>query len=252
MKLLLIDSDHDMVEMLMNWLKFREYEVKRAYTAEQAKFKWLQEKPDLVILDVALKDIDALQMCRDLRIQHDALVLVVTDGNDVQDEVRCLESGADDYLRKPFFPKQLLARIRAVSRRARSSVNQRPSALITVGPIVVDSLHNEVKMHGKTVHVTPIEMKLMHFIAVHANKVCMANHILTRVWGFGEVDDNYLIKTHIHHLRQKIEPDLNNPHYILTVLGVGYTLVGHSVDRDVNTVPTPLRKLRLEAGRGRR
>jgi DNA-binding response OmpR family regulator len=245
MKLLIIDSDRDMVEMLMNWLKACGYEVHRAYTGEQAKSKWIEQEPDLVILDVALKDIDALEMCRDLRTKHDALVLVVTDGKDVQDEVRCLESGADDYLRKPFFPNQLLARIRAVSRRARSSVNQRPSSIITVGPIVVDSLHNEVKIHGKTVRLTPTEGKLMHLLAANANDVCTANQIITRVWGFGEVGDTYLIKAHIHHLRQKIEPDPNNPRYILTVPSIGYTLVRCPVDEDVNATVDTSRKPRL-------
>jgi DNA-binding response OmpR family regulator len=245
MKLLIIDSDRDMVEMLMNWLKACGYEVHRAYTGEQAKAKWIEQEPDLVILDVALKDIDALEMCRELRTRHDALVLVVTDGKEVQDEVRCLESGADDYLRKPFFPSQLLARIRAVSRRARSSVNQRPASIITVGPIVVDSLHNEVKIHAKTVRLTPTEGKLMHFLAINANDVCTARQIIARVWGFGEIGDSYLIKAHIHHLRQKIEPDPNNPRYILTVPSVGYTLVHCSIDEDVNVATGASRKPRL-------
>ena len=236
MKLLVIDSDRDMVEMLTNWLKAYGYEVHRAYTGEQARTKWLEHLPDIVILDVALKDIDALEMCRDLRAKHDALVLVVTDGKDVYDEVRCLESGMDDYLRKPFFPNQLLARIHAVSRRARSSVSQRPSSIITVGPMVVDALHNEVRLHGQTIRLTPTEGKLMHLLAANANEVCTANQIIARVWGFGEVGDTYLIKAHIHHLRQKIEPDLDKPRYILTVPGVGYTLVRRPAE-DASTQP---------------
>lgn len=236
MKLLVIDSDRDMVEMLTNWLRAYGYSVQRAYTGEQAKEKWLEHQPDLVILDVALKDIDALEMCRELRLKHDALVLVVTDGKDVYDEVRCLESGVDDYLRKPFFPNQLLAHIHAVSRRARSTVSQRPSSVLTVGPIVVDALHNEVRMQGKTIRLTPTEGKLMHLLAANANEVCTANQIIARVWGFGEVGDTYLIKAHIHHLRQKIEPDLQNPRYILTVPGVGYTLVRRSVEEEAAPV----------------
>src|SRR5258708_6655 len=155
MKLLVIDSDRDLVEMLTSWLKTLGYEVHRAYNAERARIEWIEQRPDLVILDTALQDVDTLAMCRDLRNIHDALVLVVTDGKDVQDEVRCLESGADDYLRKPFFPSQLLARIRAVSRRARSTLERRPSSIVTVGPIRVDSLHNEVTMNGKTSRLTP-------------------------------------------------------------------------------------------------
>src|SRR5437016_8974448 len=182
MKLLIVDNDRDLVEMLTGWLKTLGYEVYRAYTGEQAARVWEEQQPDLIILDTRLKDMDGLTMCREMRSKHDALVLVVTDGKDVQDEVRCLESGADDYLRKPFFPAQLLARIRAVSRHALSWLNQRASSLIAVGPIVVDSLQNEVKIHSKAIRLTPTEGKLIHLLATNANEVCTASQIITRLW----------------------------------------------------------------------
>jgi len=229
MKLLVVDSDRDLVEMLTSWLKTLGHEVHRAYTEERAKIEWLEQKPDLIILDSALKDAVALAMCREMRSKHDALVLIVTDGKEVQDEVRCLESGADDYLRKPFFPSQLLARIRAVSRRARSTLEQRPSSIITVGPIRVDSLHNEVSIHGTTSRLTPTEGKLLHFLATNANDVCVLSQIVTHVWGYNGEGDESLIKAHIRHLRQKIEPLPGKPRYILTVPGVGYTLVRRSM-----------------------
>jgi len=225
MKLLIVDNDRDLVEMLNSWLKTLGYEVYRAYSGERAKVEWEEQKPDLVILDTVLKDADALDMCREMRHIHDALVLVVTDGKDVQDEVRCLESGADDYLRKPFFPSQLLARIRAVSRRGRSTLTQRPSSIIKVGPLCVDSLHNEVRINGKTARLTPTESKLLHLLAVNANNVCTADQIVSHIWGFGNDGDSCLIKAHIRHLRQKVEPDPSKPCYILTVPGVGYTLI---------------------------
>ena len=225
MKLLIVDNDRDLVEMLNRWLKTLGYEVYRAYSGERAKVEWEEQKPDLVILDTVLRDVDALDMCREMRHIHDALVLVVTDGKDVQDEVRCLESGADDYLRKPFFPSQLLARIRAVSRRGRSTLTQRPSSIIKVGPLCVDSLHNEVRINGKTARLTPTESKLLHLLAVNANNVCTADQIVSHIWGFGNDGDSCLIKAHIRHLRQKVEPDPSKPCYILTVPGVGYTLI---------------------------
>lgn len=234
MKLLIVDSDRDLIEMLTSWLRTLGYEVHRAYTGERAKTEWEEQKPDLVILDTILKDVDALAMCREMRMVHDALVLVLTDGKDVQDEVRCLESGADDYLRKPFFPSQLLARIRAVSRRGRSTLAQRPSSIITVGPITVDSLHNNVTIHGKPARLTPTESKLLHLLAVNANNVCTANQIVSHIWGFGNDGDTGLIKAHIRHLRQKIEPDASKPHYILTVPGVGYTLIRHLDEEEGN------------------
>lgn len=248
MKLLVIDSDRDLVEMLTSWLKSLGYEVYRAYNAERAKTEWLEQKPDLVILDTALKDMDMLGMCREMRSKHDALVLVVTDGRDVQDEVRCLESGADDYLRKPFFPSQLLARIRAVSRRARSTVERRPSSIVTVGPICVDTLHNEARLHGRTVRLTPTESKLLHLLAISANDVCTASQIVTHVWGYEGDGDACLIKAHIRHLRQKVEPDPGNPRYILTVPGVGYTLMRRNEEQEVEDgedMPHPLRVISM-------
>lgn len=225
MKLLVVDNDQNLVEMLTGWLKTLGYDVRRAYTGERAKREWEEQQPDLVILETALEDIDTLKMCRDMRSKHDALVLVITDGKDVQDEIRCLESGVDDYLRKPFFPGQLLARIHAMSRRGRSTLAQRPSSLITIGPICVDSLHNEVRVNGKISYLTPTESKLLHLLAINANNVCTANQIVSYVWGFGNEGDTSLIKAHIRHLRQKIEPNPSQPSYILTIPGVGYTLI---------------------------
>ncbi|MBA2285398.1 MAG: response regulator transcription factor, partial [Ktedonobacteraceae bacterium] len=109
-------------------------------------------------------------------------------------------------------------------------VGQRPSSIITVGPICVDSLHNEVSMNGKTMHLTPTEGKLLHLLAVNANDVCTASQIVTHVWGYGESGDSSLIKAHIRHLRLKIEPDPGKPRYILTVPGVGYTLVRRAAE----------------------
>src|SRR5712691_2098773 len=201
MKLLIVDNDRDLVEMLTGWLKTLGYEVHRAYSGERAKVEWGEHKPDLVILDTTLKDVDALQMCRDMRHIHDALVLVITDGKDVHDEVRCLESGADDYLRKPFFPQQLLARIRAVSRRGHSTLSQRPSSIIKVGRLQVDSLRNEVRINGTVARLTPTESKLLHLLAVNVNSVCTANQIVSHIWGFGNDGDSCLSKAHIRHLR---------------------------------------------------
>lgn len=247
MKLLVVDTDRDLVEMLMGWLKTLGYEVYRAYNGERAKLEWEEKQPDLVILDTALKDVDALAMCREMQSKHDALLLIVTDGKDVQDEVRCLEAGADDYLRKPFFPSQLLARIHAVSRRGRSTLVQRPSSILTVGPIHVDSLHNEVSIDGKKARLTPTESKLLHLLAVNANNVCTANQIVSHIWGFGNDGDTSLIKAHIRHLRQKIEPDLSKPYYILTMPGIGYTLIRRPAQEEKYTSKEVIHSLRAIA-----
>jgi DNA-binding response OmpR family regulator len=232
MKLLVVDNDRHLVEMLMGWLKTLGYDMHRAYNGERARNEWLEQRPDLVIIDTALKDIDALALCRELRCIHDALVLVLTDSKDVQDEIRCLESGADDYLRKPFFPQQLLAHIHAIGRRARSTLEQRPPSILTVGPIQVDAMHNQVSIFGKTMTLTPTEGKLLHLLAINANDVCTSAQIVTYLWGYNGDGEASLIKAHIRHLRQKIEPDPARPRYIRTVPGVGYTLIRYVAEEN--------------------
>jgi len=223
MKLLLVDDDHHMVEMLAGWLKSLGYEVYCTFTGEQARIKWMEHQPDLVIMNSVLENTDVLTLCRDLQSKYDALVLVVSEERDFHDEVRCLESGADDYLRKPFFPTQLLARIHALSRRAQSAVAKH-SSLIKIGSLCINSARNEVYVHGKTVQLTPTQGKLLRLLATNADNVCTLEQIVLYVWGFSDVGDTSLIKSHVYHLRKKIEQDPNNPRYILTVPGLGYTL----------------------------
>lgn len=224
MKLLIIDNNRHLVEMLTAWLKTLGYQVERAYTPEQAETKWREQHPELVIVESALQGVDALALCRRLQSIHDALVLVVTEAKEIADEVRCLEAGADDYLRKPFLPDQLLARIHAVSRRGRSTIKVPPSSRITVGPLCVDPLHNEVSIHGKTIRLTPIEGKLVNLLATNVDNVCTTDQIVSHVWGYSGGDSS-LIKTHIYHLRQKIERDPDHPRYIQTISGIGYKLM---------------------------
>ena len=230
MKLLVVDSDRDLMAMLTSWLKTLGYEVLRAYSGERAKALWLEQQPEFVIVDTDVKDVDVLSMCREMQSKHDALLLITTDKRDVNEEVRYLEAGADDYLHKPFFPSQLLARIRAVSRRSRTTVERRPSSVIAVGPIIVDAMHNQVTVHGEIIHLTPTESKLLHLLAINADDVCMAEQIVLHVWGYAGVGDASLIKSHIRHMRQKIEPDPAHPYYITTVTGVGYSLVRRNVE----------------------
>ena len=248
MKLLLVDTDHDLLEMLTNWLKTLGYEVYRAYTGERACLEWERQQPDLVIIDPTLTDMDGLTLCKEMRSKHDALVLVMTDGKTVQDEIRCLESGSDDYLRKPFFPTQFLARIRAVSRRGRSTLVQRPSSVVMVGPIRVDSLHNEVIVDGQTVRLTPTESKLLHLLAVNVNHVCTANQIVAHIWGLGSDGDASLIKAHIRHLRQKIEHDPGQPTSLRTISGVGYTLTHHHEKEEPYSARELVHPLRFALG----
>jgi DNA-binding response OmpR family regulator len=225
MKLLVADSDADMVEMLTSWLRTRGYEVKYALSTERIRSAWIEQQPDLVIVDMGLNGVDVLTLCRELRGTHDALVLAVAGRADADTQVRCLESGADACLVKPFLPAQLLAHIHALSRRVRSTLLRHPSSVLTVGPIRVDTLRNEVSVLGKVSRLTPTESKLLHLLAVNANDVCTLDRIVTHVWGYADEADTTLIKAHIRHLREKIERDPGKPCHIVTVPGSGYMLV---------------------------
>jgi DNA-binding response OmpR family regulator len=234
-KLLVVDSDADMVEMLTSWLRTRGYHVKYALSAERIRSEWLEQQPDLVIVDTGLKGVDALGLCRELRGTHDALILAVAGWADADTQVRCLESGADAYLVKPFLPAQLIAHIHALSRRVRSTLLRNPSSILTAGPIRVDTLRNEVSVHGKVSRLTRTESKLLHLLAVNANDVCTLGQIVAHVWGYGDEGDRTLIKAHIRHLREKIERDPSKPCHIVTVAGSGYMFVRQPDQRAWNT-----------------
>src|SRR6185312_2099740 len=136
-----------------------------------------------------------------------------------------LDLGADDYLRKPFSPRQLLARIRALARRAVSAPSISTSSLVAVGPISLDSMRHEAMRNGVKVRLTPTESRLLHLLLTHSGQVLTTDQIVERVWGYEDAGGTGLVKTHIRHLRQKFEPVPSTPQYIVTVPGVGYTFM---------------------------
>jgi DNA-binding response OmpR family regulator len=163
-----------------------------------------------------------------LSSESNALVLFLTCRDREVDEVRGLDLGADDYLRKPFSPRQLLARIRALARRAVAAPNISSSSIVSVGPISLDSMRHEAMRNGAKVRLTPTESRLLHLLLTHSGQVLTTDVIVERVWGYDDAGDTGLVKTHIRHLRQKIEPEPNAPQYIVTVPGVGYTFMSQA------------------------
>jgi len=222
-KIMVADDDRDMVDMLSYWLKGHGYDVVRAFDGEQAIKRWRETLPDLVILDVQMPKLDGFEVCRQMRVETNSMVLILSALDREDDEVRGLELGADDYLRKPFSPRQLLARIKALMRRSSSTRGNGTSSSITVGPVTLDAMRHEVTRDGIKVRLTPTESRLLHLLISHTGQVLTTDMIIERVWGYDEVGDSGLVKTHIRHLRQKVEPDPNSPQYIMTVPGVGYT-----------------------------
>ena len=231
LNILVVDSDRDMVEMLTGWLRTHGYAVHFSFTADRIRTLWLEREPDLVILDIAMAGVDALAICREMRAQRDALILAVTTDRDTQTEVYCLESGADAFLPKPFLPKQLLAHIHALGRRVRSTLQRQPSFIVNVGPIHFDASRNEVTVNGRMSRLTPTESRILQILAANTGDVCTLSQIVSHAWGYGDDSETYLIKAHIRHLREKIEPVPSKPQYIRTVPGVGYMLsTGGTVD----------------------
>jgi DNA-binding response OmpR family regulator len=228
MRILVADDDRDMVDLLTFWLKGHGYDIVRAFDGEQAITRWRETKPDMVILDIEMPKVDGFEVCRRMSGESNALVLILTCRDREQDEVRGLELGADDYLTKPFSPRQLLARIRALARRASSAPTIRGNSMVAVGPISLDPMRHEASRAGAKVRLTPTESRLLHLLLTHSGQVLTTDLIVERVWGYDDAGDTGLVKTHIRHLRQKVEPEPNTPQYIVTVPGVGYTFMSQA------------------------
>ncbi len=174
MKIMVADHDRDTVDLLSFWLKGQGYDVVRAVDGEQAIKRWHQALPDLVIVDLHMSKYSGFDVCQQMRSETHAMALILIGSDCEEDEVHGLEMGADDYLRKPFSPRRLLAHITAVMRRSSPSHPDAGSPVITVGPITLDPLHHEVLRDASKVKVTPTENRLLHLLMTHAGQVCQA------------------------------------------------------------------------------
>ena len=223
MKIMVADHDRDMVDLLSFWLNERGYDVVQAVDGKQAIKRWHEAWPDLVLLDLYLPKRDGFEVCQQMRSESHSLALILFGSDREEDEIRGLEMGADDYLRKPFSPRRLLAHINAVMRRYSYSHENAVSPLMTVGPFTLDPLRHEVLRDERKVQLTPTESRLLHLLMTNTGQVLTPGIINSRLWGEDEVKNTSLIKTYIHHLRQKMERDVKSPRYIVTVSGSGYT-----------------------------
>jgi two-component system, OmpR family, KDP operon response regulator KdpE len=180
-------------------------------------------KPDLIILDLGLPDGDGIEFLRDLRAWSEVAVIVLSARVSEEDKVKALDAGADDYLTKPFGVGELLARVRAASRR-RKSKEELP-AIFEFGEISIDKNLRTVKKSGMEVHLTPIEYRLLSVLAANEGKVLTHLQLLTEVWGPNRSRDGHYLRVYMGHLRRKLEQDPARPRHILTEPAVGYRLV---------------------------
>jgi DNA-binding response OmpR family regulator len=197
-----------------------------AETGEEGIELFTRNPTDVVLIDIMLPGIDGFEVCRTLRRTSDVPIIMVTARADTHDVVAGLEAGADDYLTKPFAPKELSARIRALLRRARTPEHAATGAVLRFGDLEIVPDQGVVKIGEREVHLTKTEFRLLCELASSPGRVFSREVLLERVWGYGYFGDGRLVDVHVRRLRTKIESDAANPRHVATVRGLGYKLQG--------------------------
>jgi DNA-binding response OmpR family regulator len=221
MKALVVDDDRLLADVIAFALRREGFQVVQAYDGLTALQRWAEEKPDLVILDINLPKLDGFTVCQRIRREADTPIIILTVRTDDEDVVHGLELGADDYIAKPFSPRQLVARANAVLRRS--------GHLLTHAPREVGYLHlspsaREVRVRGgEPIALTALEGRLLDYLMVNAGQVLTFDALIDHVWG-PEGADRDMLRQLVRRLRSKIEPDPANPRYLITTLGLGYSL----------------------------
>jgi two-component system KDP operon response regulator KdpE len=224
-KILVVDDEAAQLRLTEQVLAGKGYEVIKAGSAQEAMRLVYERKPDLVLLDVMMPEIDGWQTCRLLREVSDVPVIMLTGKRCSEDDiVRGLECGADEYLVKPVGNRELSARVRAALRRAEStSVSDRKKVLFSDDYLSVDVAERRVTANGRKLRLTPREFRLLALLVENPDRVLSHQQVLEKVWGWEYIDDVDYVRIYISHLRQKIEPEPSRPRYILTEPGVGYS-----------------------------
>jgi two-component system response regulator MprA len=217
-RLLLIDDDSRLTPLLERGLAYEGFEVHVAANGEAGLDLAARLSPNVVLLDIAMPGIDGFEVCRQLRLSHDVPIIMLTARDEVQDKVNALDLGADDYIAKPFALDELIARIRAVLRRA-DSVNE----ALTYDDLVVDPKTHEITRAGNMIELTPIEFSLLMLFMRHPRQVLTRQQLLETVWGHDQPEPSAL-DVHIGHLRHKLE--YHGRRLIHTIRGIGYVLRG--------------------------
>ncbi len=221
-RILAVEDDERIRTAVKMALEDEGWQVEEADTGEQALEAFGRSPADVVLIDIMLPGIDGFEVCRSLRRSSDVPIVMVTARADTHDVVAGLEAGADDYLTKPFAPKELSARIRALLRRARTPDAGSPH--LRFGDLEIIPEEGVVRRAGKEVHLTKTEFRLLCELASSPGRVFSREVLLERVWGYGYFGDGRLVDVHIRRLRTKIEADPANPRHVATVRGLGYKL----------------------------
>jgi two-component system, OmpR family, response regulator MtrA len=217
-RVLIVDDDTALAEMLGIVLRSEGYEPFLCSDGDGALAAFREHKPDLVLLDLMLPGIDGIDVCRQIRAESGVPIVMLTAKTDTIDVVVGLESGADDYVVKPFKPKELVARIRARLRRTEEPAQE----MLEIGDLVIDVAGHSVKRDGHPIQLTPLEFDLLVALARKPWQVFTREVLLEQVWGYRHAADTRLVNVHVQRLRSKVERDPENPDVVVTVRGVGY------------------------------
>jgi two-component system alkaline phosphatase synthesis response regulator PhoP len=219
--ILVVDDEPKIVKLAQDYLEKSGYRVASAGDGKTALATFRHQKPDLVVLDLNLPGMDGLDVCRAIRRDSDVPIIMLTARVDEVDRLIGLELGADDYITKPFSPRELVARVKAVLRRLRGSI-QHP-AVVRAADVQLDVRSRSASRHGQVLQLTRIEFELLAILAQHPGQTFTREQLLDRIHGdaaYGGYDRS--IDAHVRNLRRKLEPNPDDPRYILTVYGVGY------------------------------
>ncbi len=219
--ILVVDDESQITRVLRTTLSAQGYDIRVASDGEMALEIAKDFVPDLVITDLAMPNLNGIELCRRLRRVSQVPILVLSVRGEERSKVEALDSGADDYITKPFSTSELLARIRAALRRSRASTAE-PETVINDGDFCVDLGGHSVKVKGQEVRLTPKEFDLLAYMAQHPRKVLTHRAILSAVWGGTSVEQNDYLRVFVGQLRKKLEADVSSPKYIVTEPWVGY------------------------------
>jgi two-component system alkaline phosphatase synthesis response regulator PhoP len=221
--ILVVDDEPQIVRTARDYLERSSFRVLPVYDGPAALAAARGDKPDLVVLDLNLPGMDGLDVCRALRRESDVPIIMLTARAEEMDRLIGLEVGADDYIVKPFSPRELVARVRAVLRRTQGAV-QTPG-LVRAGALEIDVEGHRVSLHGEPVKLTRVEFNLLATLAQHPGQVFSRGQLIQRLHGTADAGFDRSIDAHIKNLRRKLEDDPADPRYILTVYGIGYQFV---------------------------
>jgi DNA-binding response OmpR family regulator len=221
-RILAVEDDERIRTAVKLALEDEGWNVDEAGTGEDALVRFQHEPADVVLIDIMLPGIDGFEVCRSIRRTSDVPIVMVTARADTHDVVAGLEAGADDYLTKPFAPKELSARIRALLRRARTSEVSSPH--LRFGDLEIVPEEGVVRRNGRDVHLTKTEFRVLVELAQSPGRVFSREVLLERIWGYGYFGDGRLVDVHVRRLRTKVEADPANPRHVVTVRGLGYKL----------------------------